>query len=823
MRAMSADTKPPKQMVGGCCVCSDERGWPENPLVYCDGDSCSVAVHQACYGILQVPTGSWFCRRCESQERAARVKCDLCPSKEGALKRTETGTWAHVVCALYIPEVRFGNNLTMEPIVLRHIPPERFSKLCYICEYQGRRGEGASGAGGRPGACMNCNRPGCRLAFHVTCAQSLGLLCEEEGNSRDNVKYCGYCSTHYQRKLKRGDVEGDGSCDSNDAAASIGRTRKADSRNGPLSSSSSTTSVGTTNGVAEPSVIEAANCLADMKRYDAAAACRSTIDGARPQPTSLAAPSQTQSVAAPNGLDTAFVGQVASGQGLADQISTKADRSVSQVSAAAAIECSSMQPSFESSSAAANDSGSAKSVPAKRPTSQQQRRRNNVASGRSRDVPSPSSASSSGPTKSAKRQKLQRQSVSEPSQPIAADQVGNSTTTTVTPATVSNGPAAAASDNAVSPLRHVASYAGVSLGGMAGGGAAGSEERQQQQQRVPTASSPVPQSMQQLLEKQFEQGSQFLMEQAQYFDIASLLGCLAQLQTENKQLEDTVRGLSARRDHLASVNARLSLSLGAIASMHSGGSGGVTAGSAPCPAATPTVVGTRPALSPRLSPRGPGDIGQLQATLPGVPSPNVAMMMAAAQPPSSHGQSVSSARLLEAASQSAMDHHLHQQQQFMLQQQQQLQHMMLMAQSHAPGAGMPPPVSSIGGAVNILPNLVAPGTIAVNASGLVVPMHHGAAVLAPAQQHAEPPAPGQSYIGSTVAPGAPHTLHLLPTVNAMAAAAVSMAGGSGTGAPVTVAQHQLASVAGGLAGTSGNSSAFSPALAKLQKSDRKAS
>lgn len=38
-----------KAMVGGCCVCSDERGWDENPLVYCDGHGCSVAVHQGIY------------------------------------------------------------------------------------------------------------------------------------------------------------------------------------------------------------------------------------------------------------------------------------------------------------------------------------------------------------------------------------------------------------------------------------------------------------------------------------------------------------------------------------------------------------------------------------------------------------------------------------------------------------------------------------------------------------------------------------------------------------------------------------------------------
>lgn len=117
-----------KEMVGGCCVCSDERGWPENPLVYCDGQNCTVAVHQACYGIVSVPTGPWYCRKCESQERAARVRCELCPSRDGALKKTDNQGWAHVVCALYIPEVRFGNVTTMEPIILQLIPQERYSK-----------------------------------------------------------------------------------------------------------------------------------------------------------------------------------------------------------------------------------------------------------------------------------------------------------------------------------------------------------------------------------------------------------------------------------------------------------------------------------------------------------------------------------------------------------------------------------------------------------------------------------------------------------------------------------------------------------------------
>lgn len=73
-------------------------------------------------------------------------KCDLCPKKDGAFKRTDTGGkhinltqnyvkseflagWAHVVCALYIPEASFGNNSSMEPIIVSKIPKDRFSKV----------------------------------------------------------------------------------------------------------------------------------------------------------------------------------------------------------------------------------------------------------------------------------------------------------------------------------------------------------------------------------------------------------------------------------------------------------------------------------------------------------------------------------------------------------------------------------------------------------------------------------------------------------------------------------------------------------------------
>ncbi|XP_045155319.1 protein AF-17 [Echinops telfairi] len=92
----------------------------------------------------------------------------------------------------------------MEPIVLQYVPHDRFNKTCYICEEQGRESKAASGA------CMTCNRHGCRQAFHVTCAQMAGLLCEEEVLEVDNVKYCGYCKYHFSKMTERSTVQAEG-------------------------------------------------------------------------------------------------------------------------------------------------------------------------------------------------------------------------------------------------------------------------------------------------------------------------------------------------------------------------------------------------------------------------------------------------------------------------------------------------------------------------------------------------------------------------------------------------------------------------------------
>lgn len=89
-----------------CDVCQSSDAEPADPIVFCDG--CDVAVHANCYGNplrIGVPEGDWFCAQCQSGNPESRTCC-LCPMTEGAMKQTIDGKWAHISCAVFVPEVR---------------------------------------------------------------------------------------------------------------------------------------------------------------------------------------------------------------------------------------------------------------------------------------------------------------------------------------------------------------------------------------------------------------------------------------------------------------------------------------------------------------------------------------------------------------------------------------------------------------------------------------------------------------------------------------------------------------------------------------------
>ncbi|CAG01062.1 unnamed protein product, partial [Tetraodon nigroviridis] len=166
-----------------CCICMDGDGADSNVILFCD--SCNIAVHQECYGVPYIPEGQWLCRHC--------LQVRLLPQQRRSLKKTDDGRWGHVACALWVPEVGFSDTVFIEPIDgVRNIPPARWKLTCYLCREKGA------------GACIQCDKVNCYTAFHVSCAQKVGLYMKmepvkevlESGSATFSVKKTAYCCSH---------------------------------------------------------------------------------------------------------------------------------------------------------------------------------------------------------------------------------------------------------------------------------------------------------------------------------------------------------------------------------------------------------------------------------------------------------------------------------------------------------------------------------------------------------------------------------------------------------------------------------------------------
>lgn len=76
------------------------------------------------------------------------------------LKRTANNNWVHVTCAVFTPEVKFGNAKALEPSEgIPSVPLVRFSEICRACKQKG----------GSCVTCHSCKTPGTYASAVLQC------------------------------------------------------------------------------------------------------------------------------------------------------------------------------------------------------------------------------------------------------------------------------------------------------------------------------------------------------------------------------------------------------------------------------------------------------------------------------------------------------------------------------------------------------------------------------------------------------------------------------------------------------------------------------
>ncbi|KAL0740703.1 hypothetical protein Bca4012_082216 [Brassica carinata] len=154
-----------------CNVCHMDEEYENNLFLQCD--KCRIMVHAGCYGELEPCDGAlWLCNLCRPGAPDIHPRCCLCPVVGGVMKPTTDGRWAHLACAIWIPETCLSDVKKMEPIDrVKKISKDRWKLMCTIC-------------GVSYGACIQCSNDSCRVAYHPLCARASGLCVELESEDK---------------------------------------------------------------------------------------------------------------------------------------------------------------------------------------------------------------------------------------------------------------------------------------------------------------------------------------------------------------------------------------------------------------------------------------------------------------------------------------------------------------------------------------------------------------------------------------------------------------------------------------------------------------
>ncbi|XP_066397696.1 uncharacterized protein [Miscanthus floridulus] len=235
-----------------CCVCAISDLEPCNRLIECS--KCYIKVHQACYGVLKVPRGQWFCRPCKTN--TMNTVCVLCGYGGGAMTRalktknilksllkglmttersenyvdslgnasSECTSLRNAVDSAHGDSIMNAENITSNSwSSVKHnsslLGPRTMQWVHMVCGLwtPGTKCPNAttmsafdvSGASPakRNTACSICDRTGgsfikcrdvnCLVLFHAWCAHQRGLLQSvPEGEHNENVGFYGRCMDH---------------------------------------------------------------------------------------------------------------------------------------------------------------------------------------------------------------------------------------------------------------------------------------------------------------------------------------------------------------------------------------------------------------------------------------------------------------------------------------------------------------------------------------------------------------------------------------------------------------------------------------------------
>ncbi|KAG8443082.1 hypothetical protein GDO86_011776 [Hymenochirus boettgeri] len=169
-----------------CCVCLGDNSEDADEIIQCD--NCGITVHEGCYGV----DGESDSIMSSASENSTE------PWFYGIFKETDAGRWVHIVCALYVPGVAFGDIDKLRPVTLTEMNYSKYgAKECSFCE---------DPRFARTGVCISCDAGMCRAYFHVTCAQKEGLLSEAAAEEEIADPFFAYCKQHadrFDRKWKR--------------------------------------------------------------------------------------------------------------------------------------------------------------------------------------------------------------------------------------------------------------------------------------------------------------------------------------------------------------------------------------------------------------------------------------------------------------------------------------------------------------------------------------------------------------------------------------------------------------------------------------------